>query len=71
MLVINTVNSIELLTDARFTYKSEKGVIELRLEKDGGLNCIEAVLLISSLHLGLKSVKEEYGKYIELSEVSQ
>ena len=66
MLVINTVNSIEKLTDADADVKTneEKGLIELRLNNPPD----DAVLLINSLILGLRSVEEEYSDYIKVSE---
>jgi uncharacterized protein YsxB (DUF464 family) len=67
MLVINTVNSIESLTNAKSSIKSDdkKGLIELKLITDDNK---DAELLIKSLVLGLESVKEQYTNNIRISE---
>ncbi len=62
-LVLNTVNSIEALTDAAFTcdYEEEGGFISFELPdvKDGNSNS-DAALLINSMLLGLNFIKSEY-----------
>ena len=66
MLVINTVNSLDALTDAKMQVNTddESGMIDFRfseeLKEDGRL-------LIDSLILGLQSVVKQYGKkYVKL-----
>ena len=66
MLVINTINSLEALTDAKILVETEEdsGMIDLKFqenpEKDG-------ILLMDSLILGLKGVVKQYGKqYLKL-----
>ena len=66
MLVINTVNSLEALTDAKLQVDTdgESGMIDFKfledLKEDGSL-------LVDSLILGLKSVEDQYGKrYVKL-----
>ena len=65
MLVINTVNSLEKLTDAKFrcdTDKSGKIILEFQDEVSP-----EAELLVDSMILGVESVVEQYGKsYVRL-----
>ena len=54
MLVINTVNSLETLAGAQITYAWA--------EEGGDLSCrFEAPLLVDSMLLGLRSVRETYG----------
>lgn len=63
-LVINTINSLESLTDDAIKVNSDddKGLIELEFLS---LNSVEAKLLIESLILGLKGIKDsDNGKYI-------
>ena len=66
ILVINTLNSLEMLTHAR---------MELNTDEDTGLiDCHfteilseQSKLLIDSMILGLKSIAEQYGKkYVKL-----
>ncbi len=66
MLVINTINSLEVLTDAKMQVdvKEDTGriglVFEEDLKKDG-------VLLMDSLVLGLKGIVKQYGRqYLKL-----
>ena len=66
MLVINTVNSLEALTDTKMTVNAQEdsGTIDFRftedLKEDGRL-------LVDSLILGLSSVEKQYGKrYVKL-----
>lgn len=60
MLVINTINSLEALTEADITYAAA--------EEGGELSCRfltppdeKAALLVDSMLLGLQSVRESYG----------
>ncbi len=64
-LAINTVNSIEKLTQDRFTYQVDQkmGLLELRfLSKISK----EATLLLDSLWLGLNGIKEENIGYLSV-----
>ena len=67
VLVINTVNSIEALTDERFTcaYEEEGGYIRFKLVNEPGK---DASLLLEAMALGLRSVKERYEDEITLTE---
>ena len=61
MLSINTVNSIEALTDAKFTLESdETGFMKFLLEDDNK----DAYLLLESFKLGVYSIKESYEEHI-------
>ena len=70
MLVINTVNSIEALTDEKFTcdYAQEGGFLEISFP--GETLGHDARLLTDSLMLGLKSISEEYPGNIIIEEAS-
>ncbi len=62
MLVINTVNSLEALTDTAMQVEAEEtsGMISFRFTEDGRL-------LVDSLILGLANVAGQYGKrYVKL-----
>ena len=58
VLLINTVNSIELYTDDIMEVKEDDGMLDIRfpnsLSHDAGL-------LVSALILGLKEIAKEYG----------
>ena len=60
MLVINTVNSLETLAGAQITYAwaEEGGDISCRFEAPPDE---KAALLVDSMLLGLRSVRETYG----------
>ena len=73
VLIINTMNSIESLTDAKFSQsvvpadgEGENGEIDrvdyLLLDKTP-----EAILLMKSLVLGLAQIREEYEEYISVA----
>ena len=67
VLVINTVNSLDALTDNEFDVDqdAEKGLIELKAPKglDGS-----GELLMRSMILGLKELQKSYGdKYVAIS----
>lgn len=67
VLLINTVNSVEALTDDEFSLDSdeEKGKLNFCIK---GVPSREAVLFLNSLELGLIGVRSSYGtEYIELS----
>jgi len=69
VLVINTINSIEELTDEHFTVEENEngGYLKFLFHKEPGER---AVLLLESMILGLKSVRSDYGKkYISLQTV--
>ena len=66
MLVINTLNSLEVLTHESMKVNTD--------EKSGYIDCVfdheiseQSKLLIDSMILGLKSIAEQYGKkYVRL-----
>jgi uncharacterized protein YsxB (DUF464 family) len=66
MLVLNTVNSIEALTDEPFKcdYNEDGGYISFSLSEPPAGK--EAKLLLDAMRLGIKSVKEEYPSEIEV-----
>ena len=66
MLVINTINSLEALTDAKILVEAEEdsGLIDLKFQEDPEK---DGILLMDSLILGLKGVVKQYGKqYLKL-----
>jgi uncharacterized protein YsxB (DUF464 family) len=69
LLVLNTVNSIEALTDENFKcdYKEEGGYISFAVTNaPAGRDC---TLLLKAMMLGLNGVKEEYPSEIEIKEL--
>lgn len=57
-LAINTVNSIEELTDDRYTVNSdESGLLELEVLTPG----YSSELLLKSLYIGIERIIERYG----------
>jgi len=69
-LVLNAVNSVEALTDERFTceYAEEGGFLEITFpDAQSGLGR-DARLLTASLMLGLRSVLEEYPQHIVIDD---
>jgi len=72
ILVFNTVNAIESLTDAGFTCETDEkkgGFIKVMLpdEKMGTTNH-DAQLLLQAMVLGLKDIEKEYNSYIILND---
>ncbi len=66
VLVINTINSIENLTDDLYDCSTDEqiGYISFKLTEDGS-NDVQ--LLLKSMLLGLESMRDEYGSdYIKL-----
>ena len=66
ILVINTINSIEALTNTKPIVETEQesGYIHCSFEED---ITDDAALLIDSMILGLSQIKEQYGtKYIDV-----
>ena len=66
MLVINTVNSLEALTDTKMEVNTDEdsGIINFRFTDELKEN---GKLLVDSLILGLSSVEKQYGKrYVKL-----
>jgi len=61
MLVINTINSMEVLLQESFQCDSndENGFIHFRFK---GIPSDNAILLMNSMILGLKEVQKQYGK---------
>ncbi len=67
-LVLNTVNSIEAFSDARFWVEEKDGRIHFTLENT---ECPKAQLLMQSLQLGLQNIENEYGsQYVKVTIVS-
>ncbi len=71
MLVINTLNAIETYTDEpikELCINQKEGIIDVELpRRKAGEYASEADLLIKSMILGLRTVKEMYGeKYIDI-----
>ncbi len=64
-LVITCMNSIETLTEDRFTCKteSETGDIQFRLAEGFGE---KSQLLLQSLALGLEEIEENYNDYLDV-----
>ena len=60
VLVINTINAVDALTDTKQQVSSDekKGLIRCRFK---GKPCEKAVVLIEAMILGLKSISREYG----------
>ena len=66
VLVINTMNSIEALTDNRFeaSVEEDAGSVHFLLDKEYDSR---AVLLLDSLYLGLRDIENTYGnEFIQL-----
>ena len=71
-LVLNAVNSIDALTDERFTceYREEGGLLEIEfLDTHSGLSH-DTKLLTASLMLGLRSISEQYPNDIVIEEAT-
>ena len=66
MLAINTVNSVETLTEDKFEVEQgESGELSFRFKEEPSR---EGQALIDALRIGLETVKAEYGSsYIEIS----
>lgn len=63
-LSINTANSIEALTNDKYSSKQEDGLLELILVEEISK---ESSLLLSSFFLGIKTISDEYGdKFVKL-----
>ncbi len=69
MLTINTANSIMTLTSSKINVNENDGFISWTFED---IPCHDAELLMDAMIIGLRSVEEEYGKYVtvEIEEVS-
>jgi len=67
MFALNTVNSVEALTEQKFICESDKKNGFIRFETEGE-PCEKAAVLLESLLLGLRSVKQKYGNKIVLKE---
>ena len=67
VLIINTMNSIESLTDAVFEQEvdeeNESGGVRFLLTR----STPEAVLLMKSLVLGLSQIREEYEEFLSVA----
>ncbi|WP_250278507.1 ribosomal-processing cysteine protease Prp [[Clostridium] colinum] len=64
ILTLNTVNSIEVFTDAIYSidYDTNGGFLKCIIDKNS--LCEKTILLLSSLELGLKGIEAEYPKDI-------
>ncbi|MCD8232249.1 MAG: ribosomal-processing cysteine protease Prp [Clostridiales bacterium] len=64
-LVITCINSIETLTEDRFSCESSQtdGRIVFRMSEDAGTG---SQLLLQSLALGLEEMESNYGEFIDL-----
>ena len=60
VLTINTVNSIESLTEDSFTAEQSPDGGYLRMELSG-IPSLETQILMKSLLLGIRSIQESYG----------
>ena len=72
LLTLNTVNSIEALTDENivYDYDPKGGFLKLELPDAIEGKCgSDAALLLESMVMGLYSVNERYGNEIELEEI--
>lgn len=69
VLTINTINSFEeILNFDDFTYAVDNtGIGLIEFELTNNLDDSKGQLLLRSFELGIKSIKEEYMEYIELS----
>ncbi|MCL2618098.1 MAG: ribosomal-processing cysteine protease Prp [Defluviitaleaceae bacterium] len=70
-LVLNAVNSIDALTDERFTcnYNEQGGFLEIEFQNEAGKLGRDARLLTESLMLGLRSIAQEYPGDISITAV--
>ena len=64
VLTINTINSIEALTDAKFTVDSDEndGSMNFKIQK----STKESTLLLEAMILGLEMMADNYSEYIDL-----
>ena len=64
VLTINTINSIEALTEAVFTVESDEndGSMNFRIQKATK----ESTLLLEAMILGLEMMADNYSEYIDL-----
>ena len=58
VLMVNTANSIETLTEDGFTCEEDDGYVAIAIEEEESEG---AHLLMESLRLGLESIRETYG----------
>ena len=68
-LVINTLNSIEVLTDDDYKCDMDRnsGLIDFKISDEDNPTA-EALLLIKSMIMGLKTLSESYGKQFILTD---
>lgn len=66
ILSLNTVNSIEAFTDAKYEIDYDTNGGFLKFFIDMSFECEKANLLIKSLELGLKGIELEYPKEISV-----
>ena len=71
LLVFNTINSIERFTEENIQYGLEEngGYLTCTLpDIKKGKESHDAALLLDTMVFGLKSLEEEYGKYIHITD---
>ncbi|MCL2048732.1 MAG: ribosomal-processing cysteine protease Prp [Defluviitaleaceae bacterium] len=71
MLVLNTVNSIEVLTRDSFTCDYDENGGFLTFSLDNHVQTAGVKILLEAMYLGLASAKAEYPGEIEIKEVKQ
>ena len=59
ILIINTINSIETLTNSKYMEKINDKRATIEFQIDGAVNK-EAALLFKSLELGIKGIADDY-----------
>ena len=66
ILALNTVNSLEAFTNVKYNvdYNTDGGFLKCVINEDS--LCDKAILLLSSLELGLKGIEIEYPQDISL-----
>jgi uncharacterized protein YsxB (DUF464 family) len=69
MLVLNTVNSIELLTEDNFTYDYNENGGYITFSLTDPSSRTEGIgILLNAMYLGLATAQSEYPKEIEITE---
>ncbi len=66
ILALNTVNSLEAFTNVKYNvdYNTDGGFLKCVINEDS--LCDKAILLLSSMELGLKGIEIEYPQDISL-----
>ncbi|MDO5695666.1 MAG: ribosomal-processing cysteine protease Prp [Eubacteriales bacterium] len=65
VLTINTINAVDVLTDARWTRDEDgdAGYMEFHLKDTKNA---AALLLLKAYRLGMEQIRDEYGEYLEI-----